>query len=1099
MLLAQTGGATDACLSWSYTLVVDQDFPSRMAVVKNVLGKWVSIVTPWVQPPVWPAFDNSNWQCGSCTVTGPETLDVAPTVVGDHWKHTYKWTITFDAPVLDPGPPFGVYNAPATDPTRKAMAFGDAPFPWKVYTDAGDQFGSGVEPEAPLDVVGSNAQLVNWGLLAFSTYIDGGPSSDLGSFNKHTHVLAMIDSSDKGGVTVIESQLQLASAGGTDVFGSTPTSDALDFAKKILQNVAQGTAKDEPVVDDLGNSFTLPPDPKLDCGRQYASILVTDGLSNVGNPGACSSNDTSWGTWGNWAEPCLDCGCTGNNNGGPGCPDGGKSGVTCPDQYTLFAAGKAEDAWNASVNDPAAPTGLRQLKARTFVIGISPEVGPCELNYTAYRGRTDASDPSGLVGIDSASGPDAYLPEGSPGTYDGPTKANCPSDPTAPFSHTPAHGNYAFFAQSAGQLYDALTKLLSAFGVGDYTTSGPSIASGGIGVVTTDIGFITTAEYPAWRGHVYAYDLSSPIVCHSDGDCPTVANGAGRCDVATGECKAPDSFPLLWDAGQVVKASNDGSPRRIYTWNPGASGNKLIAVEAANLADLNTVCGGCGFTANVVDFVRGNDGTLTGTARPWQLGAIVNSTAAIVGQPEQWLQFSDHASFETTYASRNPVAWIGASDGMVHGFDVKDGAEVVALIPPDRLADQVKLYDNYKNHPTDELMGQPVLPGKHLYGVASSPRFADVWNGTEYRTVMYITEGPGGSGVHAIDVTHPTPPRTYPDGTSYGGDPNYGYGTAYDGANPEKAPPVQPLWSLTKDGKGLTTAVAEPQPVVEHPGVGGTANGANWELTLGNGYTLYDPGTAATADPTPHYLRLDPLTGTVRSDDTLSNFSTDQALGGPWVRNQTFAHSTIWSTTSGYYRPDNDVNEGVQADLQGHVWLLDRQNMSSNNWKNPQALPDTGSVIAGEPLYYTPAVANYPSDVPAYNVFAFSSGTFYEVSKYINGLDVGTDPAPGDPKNFIPSLYLATRTVGASPSTAVQRIEIRNITTDGTTKIFGHRTQVTASPLILTPKVGASGSVIALYLLFDPDAGCKGSGVRRAGQVQPQQPRRLHDQGGLGR
>ena len=52
-------------------------------------------------------------------------------------------------------------------------------------------------------------------------------------------------------------------------------------------------------------------------------------------------------------------------------------------------------------------------------------------------------------------------------------------------------------------------------------------------------------------------------------------------------------------------------------------------------------------------------------------------------------------------------------------------------------------------------MGQAGLPADHVYGVANSPRFGDVFDGTEYRTVLYITEGPGGTGLHALDVTHP--------------------------------------------------------------------------------------------------------------------------------------------------------------------------------------------------------------------------------------------------------------------------------------------------------------------------------------------------------
>jgi hypothetical protein len=1082
VLLADSGSLPQSCLSWSYTLVVDQNYPSRMAVVKNVLGDSVNITTPWVPPLVWPALTNPNWQCsGSCTITGPAAVDVPPASPGLDWTHTYTWSVTYDTPQVDPGSPFGLYATPASDPTRTAIQATN-PSTWltwpNVYTDAGDVLGSGAIAQPALKVVSSNAGQVNWGLLAFSTDVDG--HSGQNSFvSKQKHILAMIDSSDSGDVTTIEAALQLFANGGTNVFGSTPTSGALEFAKTILQDVAQGTPANAPLEDDLGNSFTLPPDPKFECNRQYASILVTDGLSNVGNPGGCGL--IGWGTWGNWIEPCLPCDCSNATDanpiyGGLGCPDGGDSGVICPDQYTLFAAGKAEEAWLADVLDPV--TGLpRQLKARTWVIGISQDVGPCELNYTAYRGRTDASDPSGLAGIDSASGPDPYLPEGNPGTYDGPIQANCSN-----FVHDPGHtkvgdGNYAFFAGSATQLYDAISKVLSSYGVGDYTTSAPSISNTASATTATNIGFITTAEYPTWRGHVYAYDLNAPIVCTSDSQCPTNPTVSGACNISTGECMAPDTFKLLWDGGAVLHANNNGKPRRIYTWN----GTTLIAVEKSNEGALNTVCGNCGITDQVVDFIRGNNGS--GAPRPWQLGAIVNSTAAIIGKPEEWKQVTGHLGFETTYAGRNSVAWMGSSDGMVHGFDVTDGSELVALIPPDKLANQVTLYNTYKANPADDGMGQQLTPNAHLYGVANSPRFADVLDGSNYVTMMYITEGPGGTGVHAIDATHPTPT-----------DPNYGYGTPYDPFNPEAAPPVQPMWSRTQDGRGLTTALADLNQSWSIPGIGGTQNATNWELVMGNGYTVYDPSTpttaAATGNPAPHYLRLDPLTGAQRSDNTVTNFNTNQTLGGPWVRNQMFAHSTIWSTTTGYYQPDDDVNEGVQVDLQGHVWLLDRQNMSTSNWNNPQTLSDPGSVIAGEPLYYSPAVANYPSDLPVYNVFAFSSGTFYEVSTYINGGNVGIPAASTGPKNFIPALYLVSRTNVAPTTTTVDRIPIPSITSpdSGTTftiasgvtsyvagtSYFRHRTQVTASPLLLTPRVGSNGNVIALYLLFDPDAGCKG-------------------------
>ncbi len=1082
------------CQSWTYTLVVQQTYPSRMAVVKNVLGQWVTITTPW-EPPVWPQPQefNANWRMADnvyiSSISAVEA-DKQPLAPGEH---TYAWTVNFSSLQPDPGPPFNLYATDATDPSRQPIQGGDPVPTWLTwpnvyysYTDTGGTFGSGAVVQPPLDVVGTNTKVANWGLMVFSTGIDRDTTGGSGTWEKRNKVVAMIDTSDKGDVTKIETAMGLVSNGGMNVYGSTPTNGALGpvpgaagtaNAETILQYVAQGTTKNTDLVDDVGQQFPLPPDPKFDCGRQYASILVTDGLSNVGNPGGC--NET-YPEIGNWREPCLACSCSNTtdaqpNNGGPGCPDGGDSKHTCPWDYQEFAAGQAENAWFSNVTIDKT---LKPLMARTWVIGISQEVGLCELNSIAYRGRTDASDPKNLVGMGGvAPYLDPYLslgadPTGS--TYDGPLAPKDDGEACDLASHSPAHGDYAFFAQSATKLYDALKKVLSAYGIGDYSTSGPSISNTAEATTASTIGFITTAEYPAWRGHVYAYDLTAPITCTKDGDCPTVSNGAGRCNLINGDpnfgtCKAPDTFKLLWDAGLVLSTGNDGKPRRIYTWD----GTTLIPVEKANEGALNTVCGNCGIDDNVVDFIRGNNGS--GTPRPWQLGAIVNSTAAVIGKPEEWKQFTGHLGFETTYASRNSVAWMGASDGMVHGFDVTDGSELVALIPPDQLANQVTLYNNYKSNPTDDSMGQQIFPADHLYGVASSPRFADVWDPgqSEYRTMMYLTEGPGGTGVHAIDVTHPTPT-----------DPNYGYGTPYNSSNPEAAPPVQPLWSLTQDGRGLTKTLPSLNDTWSIPAIGGTLNGAKWQLVMGNGYTKYDTTNATTIantkNPVPVYLRLNPLTGAQLSADSVTNFNTDQALGGPWVRNQMFAHSTIWSTTTGYYQPDDDVNEGVQADLQGHVWLLDRNNLTST-WANPQTLSDSvPPVIAGEPLYYTPAVANYPSDQPQYNVFAFSSGTFYEVSDYINGSAVGTTG------HFIPSLYLAARSI-KSGSTVVNRIEIRNFTgttsTDGGmtfsinpggTPYFGHRTQVTASPLILTPRVGSNGKVIALYLLFDPDAGCKG-------------------------
>jgi hypothetical protein len=1079
VLLAQAGPDETDCRTWSYTLEVEQTFPSRMAVVKNVLGNSVTIITPWQAPTVWPAFDNPNWFGCTPGACGPMVQHVAPTAVppaaGGYWKHTYTWTITFPERRPDPGPPFDLYNRPGGEPGLRVDVPDQATWP-SVYDVNGNRIGTGAVTQAPLDIIGKTAQYVNWGLLIYSTQIDFVADFSRGDepgglFPTQRRLVAKLDTSDSQNVTAIEAALKLyrhtepetleqssVIDGGTNSFRSTPTMAAMDFAKQVLQYTAQGTPQDSPLVDDLGNSFDLPRDAKLECGRSYASILVTDGTSNIGNPGGCGAAGTV--TWGNWAEPCWNCSACppGSFNGGQGCPDGGPSGSTCPDDWEDFVAQKAEDAFLAQVLD--ANGVLQALHARTWVVGISKEVGPCELNYTAYRGRTDASSPNGDAGFDFTTDP--YLlgydvakngTAGTNGEYDAP-----PSDCS---SHTPPHGDYAFFATTAAALEEAIKKIINAFGTGDYSTSGPTV-----GISTTFgsyVGFITTGSYPGWKGHMYAYDLSRPIVCRTDNDCPTAANGINRCNAVTGECKAPDSYPLLWDAGEVLRAGNGGLTRTIYTWDPrgmGVGTDSLVQITAANAATVDGICNNCGFDANVVDFVMGNDGG--GNPRSWKLGAIMNSTAALIGAPEAWKQFPGHDAFEGEYSIRHTVAWVGSSDGMLHAIDLLDGAELFALIPPDKLDLQKTLYDKYISNPVDFPSGQAGLPGDHVFGVASSPRFGDVFDGSQYRTVLYITEGPGGTGLHALDVTHPYADRTI-GVVTYAADPNFGYGGGATG------PPVRPLWSRTNDGKANTTAMAALAYSWSIPALAGTSAGTNWELVMGNGYVKYD-GTVATADPFPRYLRLDPLDGTVRGNDQLTHLTSAQPLGGPWVRAQTFAHSTIWSTSAVVFRPDNDVNQGVQLDLQGRVWLLPRHDMASTNWDSPVALGDPNGLISGSPLYYSAAVASYPTDSPRFDVYSFSSGSFYEISDYINGANVGIPSTPPADPNFIPALYIAVRSVaGGNPM--IYKKDIHTITFGpGDSKQFGHKTQATATSTIFVPKPGAGGDTIALYLLYDPEA-----------------------------
>ena len=661
---------------------------------------------------------------------------------------------------------------------------------------------------------------------------------------------------------------------------------------------------------------------------------------------------------------------------------------------------------------------------------------------------------------------------------------------------------YAFFATDPTALQNAVSFVIQASQGGDFVTSSPSVAtaSGGTG----SLGLLASSEFPGFQGHLYAYDISHPVTCLTGSTC---ASG-GVCG-SDNLCPAPDTYALSWEAGQVLSQgpdgmsstaadNNNGLARRIYTW-PATAGSlvigtstkvdSLVEVTSANQGTLDLICSSCGFTGNVIDFVRGNDGN--GNPRNWAFGGVWNSTPAVIGPPEVWTQFSNHLEFETAYKNRRSLVWVGSSDGMVHAFDMQDGAEILALIPPDMLSRQVTLYNTYLKDPTHNPVGQYGTDAtKHVFGPASSIRFADIWDNTipsykypgdaskkgGYRTVMFLTEGAGGHGLHAIDVTH----AWWRDSTHH--DPYYGYTELQGSFTAATGPPVMPLWSVTERGLNRTATASNLAQTWSIPAVGAInnstamANGSAFLLVMGRGFRAWSDSPLQTiannyqTQPNPYLMRFNALTGSRLTSTQLTSI-----YGGSvpfYVRNQTEADGVIWGTASPYYLPDNDNNQGVVADYQGQVWLFNRSGVTQN-WNNPVKLPDASQLIVGNPIYYSPAVAPYPAvSPPAYRIYAFGSGSFYESSPLVTGAGVGTTG------NFTPALYFAAQNVQSS-AWVVKRVDIKSLTyaVGGVDKNLSGSAQLTTSPLLLTPAPGLGGNVITLFSVYDPNVVDPSTGV----------------------
>ena len=138
-------------------------------------------------------------------------------------------------------------------------------------------------------------------------------------------------------------------------------------------------------------------------------------------------------------------------------------------------------------------------------------------------------------------------------------------------------------------------------------------------------------------------------------------------------------------------------------------------------------------------------------ARTHVLGDIVGSSVWYAGQPASGFTHDGYAAFAKT--QRTPMLYVGANDGMLHGFDAGTGQEMFAYVP-------------------EGLFGTPAAPllkqlsegtYGHRYYVNGSPFVADIAmaepataaTADRWKSYLVGTLGAGGKGYFVLDVTKP--------------------------------------------------------------------------------------------------------------------------------------------------------------------------------------------------------------------------------------------------------------------------------------------------------------------------------------------------------
>ena len=254
----------------------------------------------------------------------------------------------------------------------------------------------------------------------------------------------------------------------------------------------------------------------------------------------------------------------------------------------------------------------------------------------------------------------------------------------------------------------------------------------------------------------------------------------------------------IWDASQVIPAWGS---RKIFTWD-GSQGRRFDGCGSLNGAQrtaLDTDMFGVndGQCAQRLNWLRGdasgeqrNVGGQFRNRPDTVMGDVINSDPAYVkdinygysslpaGTPGQ----ATYGLYRAANLLREPMVYVGANDGMLHGFIASSGVEDFAYVP-------------YGVYPNLSKLTAPTYA--HKFFVDGGITVNDAYIGGSWKTILVAGLNAGGNTVYAIDVTRP-------------------------GSTDDK----DVLWEFSEANMGQSYS---------QPQIGILENG-NWVAVFGNGY-----------------------------------------------------------------------------------------------------------------------------------------------------------------------------------------------------------------------------------------------------------------------
>ncbi len=605
------------------------------------------------------------------------------------------------------------------------------------------------------------------------------------------------------------------------------------------------------------------------------------------------------------------------------------SGTTGAGSASWYMAGLAYWAARNDIRQDVAtsPKTLGKQKVKTYVIDVE-EYGALSNNAqygmaTKYGGA-DSFDSDGRP-IDSTQ---SVTIGGT--TYNWPKTLLRASDPNKMITSVRSAiadiaaqiGTESALAQSSGDLQTGYGAYIyrSTFNSGGWSGDVQAFHIDNAGAVGTTAAWEASAKLP---GHTERRILTFTDGLQADGTTESTSNSR--------------SGTVFVAASGSDFASNFSSAQR-----------DLLNRDATGISDGNGIAR--------VNYLRGdptNDGAGLGfRSRASLLGDMVNSNPLHVGVPAVGLSGNGYNAFAESIKGRKPVVYVGANDGMLHGYDASvdpddglatedAGTELIAYVPSSIYGKLSKLTSSSYSH-------QYYVDGSP---VASEACFSDCDSGTDpvWKTVLVGGLNAGGQGIYALDVTDPSTFAT---------------------ADPSDIV----LWEFTdKDDPNLGYTFSK--PVIRK------MNNGKWAVVFGNGFnSTANDGHASTTGHS--YLYVLFVTGPTGAGNTWQ-LGTDYyriELKQPPI--SSVVPSLPLSPASGLgsvAAVDSDVDGMADlvygGDRYGNIWKIDVSSEDPDDWKS--AFDDGSADENPLPLFTTSDGATTPT--------AQQITTGVEVSRHPNG------------------------------------------------------------------------------------------------------------------